>query len=76
MPKVSVVIPVYNIENYLYNMLDSLKEQSFRDFEAIIIDDGSSDRSYEIISEFADGDNSLKFSGRKIEGYLRLEIGA
>ena len=60
MPKVSVVIPVYNIENYLYNMLDSLKEQSFRDFEAIIIDDGSSDRSYEIISEFADGDNRFK----------------
>lgn len=60
MPKISVVVPVYNLEKYLYNMLDSLKKQSFHDFEAIIIDDGSSDGSYEIISEFVDEDNRFK----------------
>ena len=47
-PRVSVCIPVYNLESYIAETLDSLKAQTYKDFEAIIVDDGSTDRSEEI----------------------------
>lgn len=54
-PLVSVLLPVYNCERYLADAIESILSQSFGDFEFIIIDDGSSDRSFEIISGFRDG---------------------
>lgn len=53
MPKISVIIPVYNVENFLVKCLDSVMIQSFRDFEAIIVDDGSTDNSSAIAREYA-----------------------
>jgi glycosyltransferase involved in cell wall biosynthesis len=53
-PKVSVLLPVYNGEPYLKAAIESILNQTFRDFELIIIDDGSKDRSKEIISQFKD----------------------
>ena len=47
-PQISVVIPMYNVENYVGECLDSLLGQTFQDFEVIIIDDASPDNSYEI----------------------------
>lgn len=54
MPKVSVVMPVYNGEKYLRTAIDSILKQSFTDFELIIINDGSSDTSSKIIESYSD----------------------
>ena len=59
MPKVSVVAPVYNGENYLREFVDSVLNQRFRDFELILVDDGSADRSGKIIDEYAARDNRI-----------------
>ena len=52
MPLVSVIVPVYNVSEYLPNCLDSIKKQSFKDYEIIIINDSSPDNSPENILEF------------------------
>lgn len=54
MPKVSIIVPVYNAEDYLDVCLKSLVNQSFDDLEIIVIDDASSDNSLKIIKEYAD----------------------
>ena len=56
MPEVSVIIPVYNTERYLPQCLESVLGQSFQDFEVIVVNDGSTDRSVQIIQEFAQKD--------------------
>ena len=53
MPVVSVIIPVYKVEKYLRRCLDSLIAQTFADWQAICIDDGSPDRSPAILDEYA-----------------------
>ena len=53
-PKISVILPVFNGERYLSEAIGSVLTQSFRDFELIIINDGSSDRSGEIAGSFRD----------------------
>ncbi len=52
-PAVSVIIPVYNAERYLNDCLSSLAAQTFRDFEFVLIDDGSTDESADILRAFA-----------------------
>ena len=54
MPKVSVLIPVFNNEKYLKRAVDSILCQTYGDFELIIIDDGSSDSSFQILSMYSD----------------------
>ena len=44
-PIISIIIPVYNVEHYIEECIDSIKKQSFMHFEAIIVDDGSKDSS-------------------------------
>jgi len=58
-PKVSVLMPNYNCEKYLPEAIESILNQSFTDFEFIIVDDGSSDRSWEIIQEYAARDKRI-----------------
>ncbi|MGC3977423.1 MAG: glycosyltransferase [Paludibacteraceae bacterium] len=53
-PLISIVIPNYNSEKYINECIDSIIGQSFHDFEIIITDDGSIDKSIEIISSYAD----------------------
>ncbi len=55
-PKISVIIPMYNVEKYLHQCLESVKNQTFKDWVAICVDDGSPDRCGEIAEEYAKQD--------------------
>ena len=59
-PKISVIVPVYNVEKYLSRCIDSILAQTFTDFELLLIDDGSKDKSGEICDEYANKDNHVK----------------
>ncbi|MDD7227217.1 MAG: glycosyltransferase, partial [Firmicutes bacterium] len=50
--KLSVIIPMYNVQNYVKECLDSLVNQTFKDMEIIVVDDGSTDDSVKIVSEY------------------------
>lgn len=66
MPKVSVLMPVYNTrEEYLRPAIESILNQTFTDFEFIIINDGSTDNSPQVIQEYADKDSRIKFIDNK-----------
>ncbi|MGH3357704.1 MAG: glycosyltransferase family 2 protein, partial [Nocardioidaceae bacterium] len=63
-PTVSVVLPIYNVEEYLRECLDSIVEQDFDDFEVLVVDDGSPDGSADIAAEYAGRDSRLKIITR------------
>jgi glycosyltransferase involved in cell wall biosynthesis len=65
-PVVSIGMPVYNGEKYLREALDSLLEQSFRDFELIISDNASSDDTKDICLEYASRDSRIKYIRRDV----------
>lgn len=58
--KISVIVPVYNVEKYLNRCIDSILNQTYKDFELIFVDDGSSDNSGAICDEYANKDNRIK----------------
>ncbi len=60
MPEISVVVPVYNVEAYLEKCIDSILHQTLTDFEMILVDDGSTDHSPEIIDRRAAGDPRIR----------------
>ena len=59
-PKISVIVPVYKAEEYLHRCVDSILAQTFQDFEVLLIDDGSPDRSGEICDEYARKDRRVR----------------
>ena len=69
MPKVSIVIPTYNVENYLRECMESVVNQTLRDIEIICINDGSTDGSLKILREYADRDERVILIDKKNEGY-------
>ena len=56
MPKISIIVPVYNVEKYLSTCLDSLINQTLKDIEIICVNDGSTDNSLNILNEYAKND--------------------
>lgn len=68
MVKVSVIIPVYNVEKYLRQCLDSLLTQTLEDIELICINDGSTDGSLSILQEYANTDERIKIFDKENEG--------
>lgn len=60
MPKVSIIIPVYNVEKYLRQCLDSVVNQTLTDIEIICVNDCSPDNSLSILKEYAENDNRIK----------------
>lgn len=59
-PQISIIVPVYNVEDYLRQCLDSIIAQTFTDWECILVDDGSKDKSGSICDEYAQKDNRFK----------------
>ena len=60
MPKISIIIPVYNTENYLHCCIDRILAQTYTDFELLLIDDGSTDKSSKICDEYAEKDSRIR----------------
>ena len=54
MKKVSVIVPIYNVERYIESTVQSVLKQTHQNFELLIIDDGSPDRSAEVCQQFTD----------------------
>ena len=59
-PVVSIVLPIYKTEQYLHQCVDSILNQSYEDFEVILVDDGSPDRCPEICDEYARRDSRVR----------------
>lgn len=64
----SVIVPVYNVENYIGRCIDSILEQTFVCFELILVDDGSTDRSLEICNHYASIDKRIKLIHQENRG--------
>lgn len=69
MVKVSVVIPVYNVEPYLRDCMDSIVNQTLKDIEIICIDDGSPDNSLNILMEYASNDDRIRVLSQENGGH-------
>ena len=69
MTKVSIVVPVYNVEKYLEQCLESIVNQTLKDIEIICVDDGSTDKSGEILDKYAADDARVKVIHKKNSGY-------
>lgn len=65
---ISVIMPVYNVEKYLKNSLNSILTQSFTDIEVICVNDESTDGSLEILKEFEQKDRRVKVINQKKQG--------
>ena len=68
-PKVSILVPIYNVELYLRECLESLVNQTLKDIEIICINDGSTDSSIQIIQEFSLKDKRIKVINKENSGY-------
>lgn len=66
--KLSIIVPVYNVEEYLYECIDSILNQTFRNFELILVDDGSVDSCPQICDEYAKKDSRIKVIHKKNGG--------
>ena len=68
MPKISIIVPIYNVEKYLTNCIDSILNQTFKDFELILVNDGSTDNSLEICKHYKDIDDRICIIDKKNGG--------
>ncbi len=67
-PLISVIIPVYNVENYLHECVDSVLNQTYGNFEILLVDDGSTDSSGKICDEYLEKDDRVVVIHKKNEG--------
>ena len=59
-PKISIIVPIYNMEQYLERCVDSILSQTYKDFEVILVNDGSTDNSDIICDDYAKKDQRIK----------------
>ena len=69
MPKISVVVPIFNVAKYLPQCLESLINQTLKEIEIICVNDGSTDNSLDIINQFAEKDHRIKVISTENFGY-------
>lgn len=67
-PKVSIVVPIYNVEKYLHRCVNSLIRQTLKDIEIILVDDGSPDNCPKICDEYKNKDIRVKVIHKKNAG--------
>ena len=72
--KISVIIPVYNVEKYISRCLDSILNQSYKNVEIIIINDGSTDKSGLICDEYSKRYDNIRVFHKKMVELVQLEI--
>ena len=75
-PLVSVIVPVYNVQEYLPKCLDSLIQQTYKNIEIILVDDGSSDNSLSICKQYAVRDSRVQFITQKNAGVTAARMNA
>ncbi|MBQ6394007.1 glycosyltransferase [Candidatus Saccharibacteria bacterium] len=68
-PKVSIIVPIYKVEKYLRECVDSILAQNLKEIEVILVDDGSPDRCGEIVDEYAEADSRVVPVHQKNSGY-------
>lgn len=68
-PAITVLVPIYNVERYIRFALESLAQQTMKDFEVLCINDGSKDNSRHIVQEFVDADARFKVIDKENSGY-------
>lgn len=68
-PKVSILVPVYRVEDYLESALDSILAQTLKDIEVICLDEGEDDACYDILLEYASRDPRIRIEHKKHGGY-------
>ena len=68
MPVISIIIPCYNSSLYIKETLESVQKQTFQDWECIIVNDGSTDNSLDIIKEYSYKDKRFYYIDKKNEG--------
>ena len=75
-PKLTILVPIFNVSEFLPLCLESIKNQSFTDFECLLINDGSTDDSLKILKKFAKEDKRFIVIDKKNSGYgASLNIG-
>lgn len=74
MVKVSIGIPIYNVGRYLRECLNSIMNQTFKDFEVIMVDDGSTDDSFMICQEYVARDNRFKLFHQENKGGQEIHV--
>ena len=68
-PCVSIIVPAYNVENYIEQCLDSIVSQTLTNIEIICVNDGSTDRTWSILKRYADGDDRIVLINKENSGY-------
>ena len=67
-PLISILIPIYNVESYLPQCLDSIVQQTYKNLQIVLIDDGSQDHSLTICHDYATKDNRIEVYSQKNQG--------
>ena len=73
-PKVSILVPIYNVEKYLSRCIESVLSQDFRDYELILVDDGSPDQCPQICDEYAKKDSRIKVVHKRNGGLVSARL--
>ena len=72
-PLISVIVPVYNVEKYIRECLDSIVNQTYKNLQIILVDDGSTDNSGKICDEFAKKDSRITVFIKRIRVQVPLK---
>lgn len=73
-PLISVIVPIYNVEKYLARCVDSIVNQTYKNLEIILVDDGSPDRCPQMCDDYAEKDSRIKVIHKKTVDFPMPEM--